>query len=190
MKKGSSDCCIVNHQPEQSFYFVICPAVVSPLSISDQASSRVRDIVVSLGPQTKVLRSVTSARFHEHRWSLSWTSRLRQWKEQVIEGLGCQWNWLEELQLGATELELLEQQLRISEQLPDQVTSGFQYLIDGLALPVFTISSVFMLTLWGLVTTVATRSGGLATTKISEVILMLWDCTIFDTLIVTTGGNY
>ncbi|KAA8525659.1 hypothetical protein F0562_007516 [Nyssa sinensis] len=97
---------------------------------------------------------------------------------------------LELLQLGATELELLEQQLRISEQLPDQVTSGFQYLIDGLALPVFTISSVFMLTLWGLVTTVATGSGGLATTKISEGILMLWDCTIFDTLIVTTGGNY
>ncbi|KAA8519074.1 hypothetical protein F0562_013330 [Nyssa sinensis] len=96
------------------------------------------------------------------RWSY------RQWKEQVIEGLGCQWNWLKELQLGATELELLEQQLRISEQLPDQVTSGFQYLIDGLALSVFTISSVFMLTLWGLVTTVATLSGGLATTKISE----------------------
>ncbi|KAA8517844.1 hypothetical protein F0562_015318 [Nyssa sinensis] len=96
------------------------------------------------------------------RWSY------RQRKEQVIGGLGYQWNWLKELQLGATELELLEQQLRISEQLPDQVTSGFQYLVDGLALPAFTISSVFMLTLWSLVTTVATGSGGLATTKISE----------------------
>ncbi|KAA8531321.1 hypothetical protein F0562_006030 [Nyssa sinensis] len=127
---------------------------------------------------------------HNHREREQRSTTGKQRKEQVIGGLGCQWNWLEELQLGATELELLEQQLRISEQLPDQVTSGFQYLIDGLALPVFTISSVFMLTLWGLVTTVATGSGGLATTKISEGILMLWDCTIFDTLIVTTGGNY
>ncbi|KAA8517840.1 hypothetical protein F0562_015314 [Nyssa sinensis] len=37
----------------------------------------------------------------------------RQWKEQVTDGLGCQWSWLEELQLGAAELEQLEQQLRI-----------------------------------------------------------------------------
>ncbi|KAA8524359.1 hypothetical protein F0562_010782 [Nyssa sinensis] len=37
----------------------------------------------------------------------------RQWKEQVTDGLGFQWGWLEGLQLGAAELERLEQQLRI-----------------------------------------------------------------------------
>ncbi|KAA8535227.1 hypothetical protein F0562_030230 [Nyssa sinensis] len=55
----------------------------------------------------------------------------RQWKEQVTDGLGGQWSWLEGLQLGAAELERLEQQLRISNRFPDRIASDFQYLIGG-----------------------------------------------------------
>ncbi|KAA8521634.1 hypothetical protein F0562_012307 [Nyssa sinensis] len=42
-----------------------CPAVASPPSTSDQASSLVCDIVVSHGPQAKTLKSATSTRGKE-----------------------------------------------------------------------------------------------------------------------------
>ncbi|KAA8519165.1 hypothetical protein F0562_013421 [Nyssa sinensis] len=64
LRKGSSLLShrrTLNHQSEQGFCFAIRPAAASPLSASDQASSRVGDIVVSLSSQAKALKSATSA---------------------------------------------------------------------------------------------------------------------------------
>ncbi|KAA8514723.1 hypothetical protein F0562_017902 [Nyssa sinensis] len=66
---------------------------------------------------------------------------------------------------------------------------GGTMAIDGLALPVFTIRLVLLFVLWGLVAVAAIESGGQAANRMSRGILVLWDYSIFDTLIVNAGED-